>query len=351
IDQLLSSFIGSPYALGSAQANLNVGAVVGSYLVLDEFHLYPLEKGAGARKTTLAMLQLLKGLSPFVLMTATFSSRLLDELGALLDAEVVRVTDDHELAEIMGDRTRTMQVSPAALSAEGILSAHAAARARGAGASLVVCNTVAQAQTIYTQLRDTLAAREETDGTRLQLLHSRFTQVDRQAKRESLEQWLGKDAWRDGRYLGPSTIVVATQVVEVGLNISVGALHTELAPANSIIQRAGRCARFAGQRGDVIVYHPLAPSAAGAEGSTEGRQSLADYGAQTDDTREAQRKAKAAYLPYERETCEATWRELARRAGATGGTPLPFGFADEQALIDVVHTDADAAMIADFTGS
>ena len=350
IDQVLSSFIGSPYALGSAQANLNVGAVVGSYLVLDEFHLYPLEKGAGARKTTLAMLRLLRGLCQFVLMTATFSSHLLDELGAVLDAEVVRVTDDDELAEIMGDRTRTIQVSAGTLSAEGILSAHALVRARGAGASLVVCNTVAQAQTIYSQLRDHLDALEvsdETASTRLQLLHSRFTTSDRQAKQASLEQWLGADAWRDGQYVEPSTIVVATQVVEVGLNISVGALHTELAPANSIIQRAGRCARFAGQRGEVIVYHPLAPRS----GEPGGRQSLAAYGTLTDETPGAQRKANAAYLPYDRVICEATWHELVCRAEEMDGAPLPFGFAAEQALIDVVHTDADAAMIADFKGS
>lgn len=43
IDQLLASFIGTPYSIGLRQANLNVGAVIGSYLILDEFHLYPLE--------------------------------------------------------------------------------------------------------------------------------------------------------------------------------------------------------------------------------------------------------------------------------------------------------------------
>src|SRR5579862_2775909 len=52
IDQLLASFIGVPYSLGPGQANLNVGAVVGSYLILDEFHLYPLDGSGGARMTT-----------------------------------------------------------------------------------------------------------------------------------------------------------------------------------------------------------------------------------------------------------------------------------------------------------
>ncbi len=253
IDQLLSSFIGSPYALGPRQANLNVGAVVGSYLILDEFHLYPLEMGRGARTTTLAMLRMLKGLCRFVLMMATFSSGLLDMLGVLLDAEVARGTaGGDELREIMGDRSRTVQLpSATAMSAQSILSAHRGACQRGAGASLVVCNTVAQAQAMYGQLHAALEADGTLEQTRLELLHSRFTQKDRQKKRELLEAWLGEASWVDGRYHEPSTIVVATQVVEVGLNISAGALHTELAPANSVIQRAGRCARFAGQRGEV----------------------------------------------------------------------------------------------------
>ncbi len=37
IDQLLASFLSIPYGVGRRRANLNVGAVIGSYLVLDEF--------------------------------------------------------------------------------------------------------------------------------------------------------------------------------------------------------------------------------------------------------------------------------------------------------------------------
>lgn len=343
IDQLLSNFIGSPYALGPRQANLNVGAVVGSYLILDEFHLYPLETGGGARMTTLAMLRLLKGLCRFVLMTATFSSRLLDELGALLDADVVRVTDDADLAEIMGSRSRNVRVSATAMTAHAILDAHAVACERGAGASLVVCNTVAQAQEMYTRLRETLETSGALAQTRLCLLHSRFTQGDRQKKRDELEKWLGTCSWRAGRYLGPSTIIVATQVVEVGLNISAGVLHTELAPANSVIQRAGRCARFADQLGEVIVYHPLAPL-----NESDGISPLAELGALDEASDQGKRNANRPYLPYDRKTCDATWRELVRRHEANGRLPQSFGFADEQALIDAVHTDDDAKMIERF---
>ena len=45
IDQLLASFLAIPYGVGPNRANLNVAGVAGSYLVLDEFHLYPLLDG------------------------------------------------------------------------------------------------------------------------------------------------------------------------------------------------------------------------------------------------------------------------------------------------------------------
>jgi CRISPR-associated endonuclease/helicase Cas3 len=323
IDQLLASFIGTPYSIGLRQANLNVGAVIGSYLILDEFHLYPLEKtGNGARMTTLAMLRLLKGLSPFVLMTATFSTKLLSRLGELLNAKVVQAEGEQELQEIMQGRRRTIRQENGVMTPEAILAAHGAARERHAGASLVVCNTVARAQEIYRQLREALEQRGERDKTRLILLHSRFTPADRKEKSKELEDRLGDKQWEAGRFHeqdGKDVIVVGTQVVEVGLNISAGVLHTELAPANSIIQRAGRCGRFAQQQGEVIVYQ-VPPHEDG----------------------------KVSYLPYDDELCEKTWEHLGEMIAQCGELVLPFGFTEEQALIDAVHTDEDAEMLRIF---
>lgn len=345
IDQLLSSFIGTPYSLGTRQANLNVGAVAGSYLVLDEFHLYPLDGAGGARTTTLAMLRLLSGFCRFVLMTATFSTELLNTLAAELDADVVRVTDEKDIHEIMGTRSRTVRLSPIAMTPKAIIAAHDRARERGAPASLVICNTVARAQVMYSSLKAQLAESGRLEHTRLELLHSRFTTKDRRAKRIRLEWWMGKRRWREGRFLGPDTIVVATQVMEVGLNISAAVLHTELAPANSLIQRAGRCARFAGQHGEVVVYHPLAP----ADAKVDSRP-LADLGA-LEQAEKGKRAANRPYLPYDRTESEATWKKLAADFEANESAAVPFGFREEQTLIDKVHTDSDRRMIEQFRGT
>lgn len=250
IDQLLASFLGIPYGLGLKRANLNVGGVLGSYLILDEFHLYPLlsdgQSVFGARTTTLQMLRLLKTTTPFILMTATFSHTLLQQLGTLLDTEVVKVTDQQELAQIAQGRARTFWRSETPMDAEEILAEH---RQRSSNkCTLVICNTVKRAQHLYLQLRHAQA-----EGTRVMLLHSRFTTADRRALAQEVEEALGPKNWHNGIYQGKDIIVIATQVVEVGLDISAHVLHTEIAPANSLIQRAGRCARFAHQQGRVWI--------------------------------------------------------------------------------------------------
>lgn len=308
IDQLLAGFLAVPYGLGPRKANLNVGAVVGSYLVLDEFHLYPLMRGAksvfGARTTALHMLRLLSSLTPFVLMTATFSTALLNELKTLLNAEIVTVTDEAELQDIAQGRTRVFHRSPAPMDAEAILAEH---RQRDRNkCTLVICNTVLRAQSLFLQLKQA-----EAEGTRVVLLHSRFSAEDRRRLSEEVVRELGPKQWQNGLYLGRDIIVIATQVVEVGLDISVEVLHTENAPANSLIQRAGRCARFAHQQGHVHVY-PLPDKDDGTAAST---------------------------LPYNTDLCAATWKVL---EGVDGRT---VGFPEEQKLIDAVHTQEDKDLL------
>src|SRR5262249_5942068 len=58
IDQTLSSFLISPYGLPKRMANLNAAAVMGAYLVFDEFHLFD---STSTLPTTLHMLKMLDG--------------------------------------------------------------------------------------------------------------------------------------------------------------------------------------------------------------------------------------------------------------------------------------------------
>ncbi len=65
------------------------------------------------------------------------------------------------------------------------------------------------------------------------LLHSRFNAHDRLAKEQSIQERL-----REG------TIVVATQVIEVSLNLDFDTIITEPAPLEALVQRFGRVNRF-----------------------------------------------------------------------------------------------------------
>ena len=236
IDQVLSSFLMSPYSLSRGQANINAGAVVSSYLVFDEFHLFDPDS---TLPTTLEALRMLSGVTPFLLMTATFSQTMLNQLAEKLGAVVVPESDDaqREIQAISSQqKVRRYHVAEGPLSAEAVLGRHK-------GRSLVICNVVERARALYRALRE-----QAGPDTEVVLLHSRFLKEDRNRLEETIRKRFAKDA------KGTNLIVVATQVVEVGLDISSDALHTELAPANAVLQRAGRCARYKGEIGDVYIY-------------------------------------------------------------------------------------------------
>ncbi len=114
---------------------------------------------------------------------------------------------------------------------------------RGAnGPSLVVVNTVKSAVEVYTALK-----KDKTlGGTNLRLIHSRF----RPAERAS---WRTDFLNRASCASGTNRIIVATQVVEAGVDISAGLLVTELAPWASLVQRFGRSARYGGETQVIVI--------------------------------------------------------------------------------------------------
>lgn len=105
--------------------------------------------------------------------------------------------------------------------------------------TIVVLNTVRRAQEVARVLR-----RAAEDGPEIVLLHSRFRPPDR---RRALEAALA-----DVEAGGPGRIIVATQVIEAGVDVSARLLVTETAPFSSIVQRLGRCNR-AGEHEDGAV--------------------------------------------------------------------------------------------------
>lgn len=100
--------------------------------------------------------------------------------------------------------------------------------------TLAVVNTVARARMLYQALGKALKAHKPGDlfdqSPSLALIHSRF----RLAERSQQQQVLCGSG---------SRIVVATQAIEAGVDVSAALLVTELAPWASLVQRFGRCNR------------------------------------------------------------------------------------------------------------
>ena len=111
------------------------------------------------------------------------------------------------------------------------------------GPTLVVLNTVKLAVEVWKALgRDRELKQADTD---IRLIHSRFRPHERRTWRE---MFLNRGAC--GAEV--NRIIVATQVVEAGVDISASLLVTELAPWPSLVQRFGRCARGGGM-GQVLI--------------------------------------------------------------------------------------------------
>ena len=100
---------------------------------------------------------------------------------------------------------------------------------------IVVFNTIADAIKFYNLVKDENAV----------LLHSRFSEYDREKKLQKLQEIRDKD----------KCIIVSTQVIEAGVDISSNLFITEIAPANSLIQRLGRFLRYNERAGRVIIWY------------------------------------------------------------------------------------------------
>lgn len=115
------------------------------------------------------------------------------------------------------------------------LAAEVFAQHSGGSLTLVVLNSVKRAREVFAELQKQTARR--TDTPELELIHSRFRPAERQQiqARALNESTIASD--------GPGRIIVATQAIEAGVDISARVMFTELAPWPSLVQRFGRCNR------------------------------------------------------------------------------------------------------------
>ncbi len=95
--------------------------------------------------------------------------------------------------------------------------------------TFVIMNTVKKAIEIFSEISKILD--KSNLSIPIILIHSQFREEDRKQRINKL-------------FNERNSIVVSTQVIEAGIDVSCNTLFTEIAPWNSLIQRFGRCNRY-----------------------------------------------------------------------------------------------------------
>jgi CRISPR-associated endonuclease/helicase Cas3 len=244
-DMILSRALNRGYAMNRYRWPMHFGLLNNDVLyVADETQLM------GPGVTTTAQLQGLReklhvyGPSQTIWMSATLDEAELDTV------DHPKPPDGFPCLTLGGNDLRQKQVSqriqakkgvraaPVALDGKNSTQAYAAELAaeiakshREKTLTLVVVNRVERAQAVFQALAKHY---QKTPAPELVLIHARFRPQDRQRHEEEMLAENGNPAGR---------IVVATQAIEAGIDLSATTLWTELAPWPSLVQRFGRCNR------------------------------------------------------------------------------------------------------------
>jgi hypothetical protein len=263
--------------------------------------------------------------------------------------EIIRI-EDADLREIEGNRCRTFRAISKPLTAEVILNDiknHQRQRV------IIICNTVSQAQGLFRDLEELNQDRELT----ITLLHSHFLPEDRAKKEAYLKETFAQN-WQQDKD-NTCHVLISTQVIEAGLNITCEVMYTHLCPMNSLLQRAGRCARFQDERGEVYIYRSFQVNSVNAQLAEADLENEAETPTDTElcsnlvDRRDKGDKGdkgekilcmnatssenKQNFLPYTNEICELTWAVLQEHT-ASDRINENVGFRLEEQWINEVHT-------------
>lgn len=213
--------------------------------IFDEIHAYETTRLAMILSTISYLAQHYR--ARFLIMSATFPSllkrHLQEALGDVVeiqaDQEVFTKFQRHRLHLLDGEVTDKKHLE------------HIADEARQNKSVLVVCNLVDRAQAVY----DTLSSMLNKEGIAVELLHGRFNVHDRLAKEKLIQEATGAKST-----LRRPLVLVATQAVEVSLDIDLDTIYSDPAPLEALVQRFGRVNRARKQEGLAPVYVFRAPT-------------------------------------------------------------------------------------------
>jgi CRISPR-associated endonuclease/helicase Cas3 len=125
---------------------------------------------------------------------------------------------------------------------EKILKEVEEGRREGFKRSIVVFNTISEAIKFYEIIKNN----SNIPKNKILLIHSRFTEKDREMKIRKIEEFKQSDEY----------LIITTQVIEAGVDISSNLFISDMAPASSLIQRLGRFLRYRDEKeGRVCIWY------------------------------------------------------------------------------------------------
>jgi CRISPR-associated endonuclease/helicase Cas3 len=235
-DMLLSRALNRGYAMSRFSWPWEYGLLSNDCLwVFDEVQLMGVGLATGLQLAALRRSLGAFGPTHALFMSATMEVRWLETVDHPAPTSVFTLdASDLDTPELTRRRRANKQLhraetvlSRADKSASTRLAREILTRHRTGSRTLVVMNTVPRAVEVFAALEKEAAKR----GLATALLHSRFRPPDREAALTS--------ATREGF----DGVVVSTQVIEAGVDLTSRTLFTEIAPWASLVQRAGRCNR------------------------------------------------------------------------------------------------------------
>ncbi|HEX8638588.1 MAG TPA: CRISPR-associated helicase Cas3', partial [Pyrinomonadaceae bacterium] len=269
IDQILLA------ALQTKHVFVRLFGLAHKTIIIDEVHAYD------AYMSTLLerLLEWLAALgSPVVLLSATLPKKKRDALvkaylkglGKAADADDLEVTGENETYPRISYATaampeKTFKVRHLETSAQNTKTLHLEwkdennfveelkDKLKSGGCAAIICNTVDKAQTLYTQLStdEFFQGLASEDEPTLDLLHARFRFKDRDEREKRSLQRFGKPDENGESSQRPKTaVLISTQIIEQSLDLDFDLMISELAPADLLLQRAGRLHRHDRARSD-----------------------------------------------------------------------------------------------------
>lgn len=234
LDQTLSAFLGIPIGVSLRQGNILPAVIDNSHLIFDEFHLFEPEKS-----WTTALFALQRAKKNCIILTATLSDYMLGFLEDFLGNKTA-VGREFDVEVIEADRPfiNRKQIKKG-VGFKNIEQLELGDR------TIIIKNDIESAKTTAKKLRESSKVDQP-----VYLLHSELLSEDRK-RTEHLVQTIFGEKGTD------KAILVATQVVEAGIDITCDVMHTDLCPPSSFIQRAGRNARYEEDKDGKIVWHPV----------------------------------------------------------------------------------------------